>query len=238
MMKKSVRSKSRSAKAATPPRAADDTRARLVQAAGEVFAEVGYRTATIRQISARAGTNIALVNYYFENKLGLYTEVLRQAVHATQLETIRATLDQHAPPEEILRQVIRARLYSACGGKHPELAFRIMAHEQAQPTPAMSRVINEVIRPVYKRLREIIGEILALPGDHEKTRLCTHSVMGQIIFYVVARPGLARLWPELKMTPRQLDRIADHIADFSLAYLRESGATPTPPSTRGAKRRK
>jgi hypothetical protein len=32
---------------------------------------------------------------------------------------------------------------------------------------------------------------------------------------------LTRLWPEMKMTPDQLDRIADHIADFSLAYLRE-----------------
>ena len=29
----------------------------------------------------------------------------------------------------------------------------------------------------------------------------------------------ARLWPELTMTPEQLDRIADHIADFSLSYL-------------------
>ena len=29
--------------------------------------------------------------------------------------------------------------------------------------------------------------------------------------------------PELKLTPNQLDRIADHIADFSLAYLKKVG---------------
>jgi hypothetical protein len=45
--------------------------------------------------------------------------------------------------------------------------------------------------------------------------------MGQIVLYVLAVPVLARLWPELDMTPAQLDRIADHISDFSLAYLRE-----------------
>jgi hypothetical protein len=34
---------------------------------------------------------------------------------------------------------------------------------------------------------------------------------------------LAHLQPELKLTPSQLDRIADHIVDFSLAYLKKVG---------------
>jgi hypothetical protein len=59
-----------------------------------------------------------------------------------------------------------------------------------------------------------------LPPDDEKVRLCAHSVMGQVLFYPQARAVLALLWPQMKATPEQLDRIADHIADFSLAYLR------------------
>jgi len=236
MPKRSTRSEDQSSKAAAIT--ADDTRAKLLRAAGEVFAEVGYRAATVRRISARAGTNIALVNYYFGDKLGLYTEVLRQAVRVTQLEAIRDALGQNAPPEEILRQVIRARLHSACGADRSDLAFRIMAHEQAQPTPAMSPIINEVIRPIYNRLCEIIGGILGLAANDEKTRLCTHSVMGQIIFYLAARPGLSHLWPELKMTPGQLDRIADHIADFSLAYLREFASRRTRSTAKHAKKRR
>jgi hypothetical protein len=51
--------------------------------------------------------------------------------------------------------------------------------------------------------------------------MCVHSIMGQIFLYVLAAPVLVRLWPELDMTPVQLERIADHISDFSLAYLRE-----------------
>ena len=45
--------------------------------------------------------------------------------------------------------------------------------------------------------------------------------MGQVIIYVLASPILARLWPDMKMTPENLDRIADHVTDFSLAYLRQ-----------------
>jgi hypothetical protein len=43
--------------------------------------------------------------------------------------------------------------------------------------------------------------------------------MGQIIVYIFADPLLKGAWPDLKLTPKQVERIADHIADFSLSYI-------------------
>jgi hypothetical protein len=111
-------------------------------------------------------------------------------------------------------------------------------HELVQPTPALSRIVNEVSRPIYERLLELVGRIIDLPPKNEKTRLCVNSIMGQILFYILAGPLLMRLWPELEMTPAQVDRIAQHIGDFSLTYLRHanSGGRPaTVPSKRGRK---
>ena len=99
-----------------------------------------------------------------------------------------------------------------------------MVHELVQPTPALLRVVNEVSRPIYKRLLELIGRIIDLPSKNETTRLCAHSVMGQILVYVLAGPLLEQLWPELEMTPEQVDRIAEHIGNFSLAYLRQANS--------------
>jgi hypothetical protein len=65
--------------------------------------------------------------------------------------------------------------------------------------------------------------VIGLPPDHETVRLSLNSIFGQILFYTVSRPVLAHLQPELKLTANQLDRIADHIADFSLAYLKKVG---------------
>ena len=96
-----------------------------------------------------------------------------------------------------------------------------MVHELAQPTPALERVVNEVSRPIYKRLLELVGRIAGLPSKDERIRLCTHSIMGQILIYALAGPLLMRLWPELEMTPEQVERIAEHIGDSSMAYLRQ-----------------
>jgi len=45
---------------------------------------VGYQAATIRAICARADANIALVNYHFRDKLGLYTALLQRAAERTR----------------------------------------------------------------------------------------------------------------------------------------------------------
>jgi len=206
------------------PGAAASTRGKLVEAAGHVFAERGYQATTVREIVKRSGANIAAVNYYFGGKLGLYTEVLHQLVRAARVNAINSALDQNAPPEDILRAVIGARLQSVTRPDLQDLHFRIMMHELVQPTPALSRIVNEVTRPIYERLLELVGTIIDLPPKNEKTRLCVNSIMGQILVYILAGPLLMRLWPELEMTQEQVDRIAGHIADFSLTYLRQANS--------------
>ncbi|MFO1425438.1 MAG: helix-turn-helix domain-containing protein [Steroidobacteraceae bacterium] len=59
-----------------------DARHRLLEAASAEFAERGYAGATVRDIVARAGTNLNAVNYHFGSKQQLYVEVIR---HQTAL---------------------------------------------------------------------------------------------------------------------------------------------------------
>ncbi|HJP92133.1 MAG TPA: DUF1956 domain-containing protein [Pyrinomonadaceae bacterium] len=143
-------------------------------------------------------------------------------MRAARLDAVRAAFDRNAPPEEILHAVIKTRLESLRGFDLSDWHFRIFAHELAKPTPATDVVVNEGIRPLYSRLCNLVGGILKLPPDDEKTRLCAHSVIGQMLFYVFAKPVINRLAPQMKMTATQVDQLADHITEFSLAYLRQA----------------
>lgn len=223
------------------PALPDGTRSKLIDSAGRVFADSGFQGATVREICARAGVNIALVNYYFGDKLELYAEVLRQSIGASQDGVFEKALQSSAPPADALREMILAMVHRIYRADRPGWHFRIMVHELAQPTPAMAAVIDETMRPVYKRVCGLIGAMLELPPDHDKTRLCAHSIIAQVVHYSHARQVISRLWPELELTPGRIAQIASHIADFSLAYLREIAPAPasfTPArTTRGRKKK-
>ena len=155
------------------------------------------------------------------SKLGLYTEVLRESVVAGHSEAIHQAVSRAQSPEEALRLFISGLFLRMQAEDRPAWNFRIMAHEMAQPTPALSEVINEVMRPRYLSLRRIIGEILHLSPDHATTRLCAHSVIGQVLHYVHGRPVIGILWPDLDLSrSKDLQLVSDHITDFTLRNLR------------------
>ena len=231
-----TQTKSKTVKRSRRLATADPTRDKLLDVAGRIFADRGYRAATIREICVAAGANVAAVNYHFGDKLGLYTEVVRQSARLAEFQAAQTVIDQDAPAEEVLRAIIRARLHSLFRGDRPDWNFRIMAHELAQPTPALRRLVNKAGQPLFHRLLELIGGIIGLPAEDESTRLCAISLLGQIMVYALASPLVTAIWPEFEMTPEQVERIADHIADFSLSYIQNFRAKISARSIKRTKR--
>jgi TetR/AcrR family transcriptional regulator, regulator of cefoperazone and chloramphenicol sensitivity len=85
---------------------AQETRRRLIDAAGGVFAEVGFHGATVRQITERAGVNLAAVNYHFCDKAELYAAVLDEA-HCKARER-----DPAPPPDDLSKGTPADRLHA------------------------------------------------------------------------------------------------------------------------------
>lgn len=199
---------------AKPPADPAATRAKLLQAAGEVFAAQGFQAATVREICARVDANVAAVNYHFGDKAGLYIEVLRRAINGD------AEIPLPPDPEEALRIFIWRMLSRTSLTDQSSLHFRIMAHEMARPTPALAQVTAEVIAPKFQQLRRVLGAILELDPNHPTTVLCGHSLIGQVMHYANATPVIAILSPELQQDPDRLARVANHITNFTLHALR------------------
>src|SRR5437868_2740010 len=150
-----------------PPLQPDDTRARLIEAAGAVFAEQGYRAATVREICARANANVAAINYHFRDKMGLYVAVVRESMGTQgELDPGRLALDSK-PPAEALRLLIANMVQRIVGGEKTAVHLRIMSQELTHPTEALPRVTEEVIAPNYALLRGVLSRVLELEPTHD-----------------------------------------------------------------------
>lgn len=73
------------APAARRKRDAVATRAAILEAAKVQFACSGYDRASLRDIAAEAGADVALIKRYFGGKEGLFTEALKATFHPDRL---------------------------------------------------------------------------------------------------------------------------------------------------------
>jgi AcrR family transcriptional regulator len=202
-----------------------------LEAAGAVFAEAGFRDATVREICRRAGANIAAVNYHFGDKEKLYAEVLRHS-QGKALERHPLLLDvaDDAPPEKKLRALVLSLLLRIFDKGPAAWHGRLMSREMIEPTAALDSLVEERIRPMSDQVRKIVAEILDCPVTEERVRLCSFSVVSQCVFYHHCQPLILRLAPQQQFDPAGIARLADHIARFSLAaikHLPESKPTKT-----------
>jgi AcrR family transcriptional regulator len=200
----------------------DETRRQLLEAAGEVFAEAGFRNATVREICRRAGANVAAVNYHFGDKETLYAEVLRYA-HGRALEQYPPLLDvaNDAAPEKKLRAFVLSFLLRIFDNGRAAWHGKLMSREMIEPTAALDSLVEERMRPMAGQLLGIVAEILDRPAGDERVRLCGMSVVSQCVFYHHCRPVVSRLFPKhLPQDTENIERLADHITRFSLAAMK------------------
>lgn len=196
------------------------TRRHLLDAAGEVFADKGYRDATIRDICRRAGANVAAVNYHFGDKAALYAAVLADLSEIAR-ERFPITLDlpPDATPQERLHAFVRSFLWRVLSSDLAARHGRLMAREMVEPTGALDRLVEERIRPDAEALRGIIADILGPDAPRDQVQLTGLSVVGQILFYSHCSPVLSRLFRDDAFDVTRLERLADHITTFSLAAM-------------------
>jgi AcrR family transcriptional regulator len=199
-----------------------DTRDRLLWAAGEVFAERGFRSATVREICQRAGANVAAVNYHFGDKETLYVEVLSLA-HRCAAEGEEGP-DAGGPAAARLGAFVRGVLRRMLDDGRPAWQGKLMAMEMVEPTHALPMLAKREIAPKFQALRAIVGELLGPAATARRTRMAAASIVGQCLFYKHARPVLAIIAPEQGYGPADIDAMADHITAFSLAALRGMAA--------------
>ena len=201
-----------------------ETRERVLRSAAQLFADRGFKKVTVRDICRTARANVAAVNYHFGDKTGLYREVLQLAI-----DIMRATSDaarsagEGQPVDERLRRYIQVSLCRVRGDTNASWIARLINREVADPTPAFDTLVEQGLRPRIDDLSAIVADVLGCSAGDERVARCVASIHAQWMLFV-PNPIASRLRSKLQLRTDSIDRIAEHIADFSLAGIRATRA--------------
>jgi AcrR family transcriptional regulator len=202
----------------------DLTQQRVLEAAELIFAERGFKAASIREIAKQAKANVPAINYYFGDKERLYIEAVKYAHRSCIEGEPFPDWAPGTPPVQKLREFIRVMAARMLSPQSPA-STELMMREMANPTAACVAVVNEYIQPMAETLRSILAELVP-DASEQKQFLIGFSIVGQCLFYRQNRPIAALLVGEDEFQHYDVDVVANHVASFTLRALglEESGA--------------
>ena len=136
-----------------------ETRRKILDSALREFSERGFEGASLRDISAAAGVNHALIKYHFENKEQLWKAAADFLFTRLEEEMVEPAYIAAKPRNERVKQWIH-RYVRYCA-RHPEHA-RIMVQESIRDSVRLRWAADKYIRRHHQLLLDSLPRTLDL----------------------------------------------------------------------------
>ena len=196
------------------------SRAAILRAAAEEFAEHGIAGARTEAIAREARVNKALLYYYFKDKETLYGAVLDHAFSGLKATVFRV-LDSDLPPREKIMTYVGTYFdFIASNQVYPKLMQREMMRAREGHSPHIEKLVKNYFQPIYARVGELLRRGIA-EGEFRKIDPAHFipSMVAMIIFYFSSAPLMQKI---VRFNPLAPERIAERraaVLDFISAAL-------------------
>jgi AcrR family transcriptional regulator len=210
-----------SLRAVKPPH---ETRTRILDAAEELFMQHGFEGTSMRLLTARAGVNLAAVNYHFGSKDALIEAVFRRKLDPMNTARLAALekLEAEGRPVEAER-IVRAfvgeslrMMEDAKGGGRNFI--RLLGRTYTEPAKPIRALIGQLYAPVTARYRAALERALPdMPREEVVWRM--HFMFGTLSYTLAATDAvqlIAGFKPEDRHDARLLE---DRLTAFLCAGL-------------------
>lgn len=201
------------------PTAQEETRWRLLQAAAEVFAEVGYHAATTREICKRAEVNLASIHYYYGDKAELYREVFRLPF-LNECNTF-ATLDISIVSLKEALQAFYGWLFPPTEEEDPmrQLFMRLHAREDAEPSGVLGDAMVQAFRPNHDQMQALMCRQFGLDKPDSEIDRLTFAVIGLATVYFHNHTALEYFAPNLTKGQKAREMMTERLVEYAIALI-------------------
>lgn len=140
-----------------------ETIGRVLAAAEALFAEKGLAQASLRDITARAGVNVAAVGYHFGSKNALVVSVFERLARRVNRKRI-SDLDRHLaslaagqrPDLAAIIDIFVAPYLSDSDAQQGQLMAQLILLHRLSPSETTSGIIKKFFDPMAKRFVEAL----------------------------------------------------------------------------------
>jgi len=190
------------------------TRQRLLEAATRLFADSGYKGASVRDICNLAGANPGAVSYHFGGKRQLYRSVLRQA--ADGIAAMGPDSEREIPDERVFGalETLR-RLHDRL--QRNEAITRLLLRDLADGGTVAVEALTPPLRVASKQLTATLGHG-DLPRASRQGRLLFLALAAPLFLLTAGWPVVARV---LELDPDQRETLLTDMVRSALAYYGE-----------------
>lgn len=220
-----------------------DTKDTILNAAEDLFAEQGFAATSLRQLTARAGVNLAAVNYHFGSKEDLAKAVLQRRIEPINRER-RQRLDAMNRPaaiEAILRAFIEPALRSPQVGpgqtQQPAATglCRVFGRISIEQPPFLHEFLAEQFGELGRRFVAMLSE--AAPGiDAETLWWRMHFTVGAMAHTLQSAHVVGQMSGGA-CDPNNHDAIAEQLITFATCgFLGSQQAKPASTKNQEQKR--
>lgn len=202
------------------PTSQEETRWRVLQAATEVFAEVGYHAATTREICRRAEVNLASIHYHFGDKAELYREVFRlpflnECNNFATLDITQTTL------QEALHSFY-AWLFPVDADEDPmlQLFLRLHTREEAEPSGVLGDVMIQSFKPNHERMQAMLCREFGLKKPDAEVDRLTFCLAGlATVYFHGGRSAVEEFAPQLVKGKKARETMVSRLVEYAMALI-------------------
>jgi AcrR family transcriptional regulator len=212
-------SQRKGARGAKRERSAALSQERILDAAEQEVAALGFAGARLREIAVGAGIQPALIHHYFADKHGLYEAVIRRA--ADQMSTASwRVLETAKGVEDIVRGFIDVMVDFSVA--HQKL-LAIMRSEVLSGAGVLVEIVREKTHALLEAVVDIVKNLQGAGElrDDVEPREMVRAGLSLVLYPIVDAPVLEMLLPEDASHDSSSERRKRVIADLLLSGIRK-----------------
>ena len=203
----------------------EQTRQALINAAGELAAELGFGNVTTRAIASAAGENVGSIHYHFGGKEQLFHAVLMEATRDMRkkpfsevLDELEPVLDTREGQSRAIRALVRAKADSLFREDQPVWHCRVIYQVMRKASPLSAYLTEKIIGPSIEADHRLFRRIDP-SMSHEERMIHALLLSTPLYFHADYMEAILINLGEPRYTEQYLEKLEDSIVRQTQLYF-------------------